>query len=62
MTKKKYQCEECGYYWENNPAEQVPQNCPVCSNRKIHRSTRHKRFAKKVRVNVIRTRSIRLTG
>ena len=47
MTKKKFQCDECGYYWENNPVEQFPQNCPVCLSSRIHRSARHKRFAKK---------------
>jgi len=47
MTKKKIQCDECGYYWENNPAEQFPQSCPVCFSNRIHRATRHKRFAKK---------------
>ncbi|MCW8804825.1 MAG: hypothetical protein OQK56_00060 [Ignavibacteriaceae bacterium] len=48
MTKKKYQCEDCGYYWELNPAEQFPLNCPVCLSSRIHRSSRHKRFAKKL--------------
>jgi predicted Zn-ribbon and HTH transcriptional regulator len=59
MTKKKYQCDECGYYWENNPIKQFPQNCPVCSSARIHQSTRHKRFAKKARVNVRRTHTTR---
>jgi hypothetical protein len=58
MTKKKYQREECGYYWEKNPAEQVPHFCPVCLSSRIHRSARHKRFAKKARVNVRRTHSV----
>ncbi|MBK9096743.1 MAG: hypothetical protein IPM14_01225 [bacterium] len=54
IKNRKYQCEECGYYWENNSVGQFPQNCPVCSSSRIHRSTRHKRFAKKSRVNVRR--------
>ena len=37
MTKKKIQCDECGYYWENNPVEQFPQSCPVCFSSRIHR-------------------------
>jgi len=59
MTKKKFQCEECGYYWEKNPAEQFPLNCPVCLSSRIHRSTKHKRFAKKARINVRRANSVR---
>ena len=60
MTKKKIQCDECGYYWESNPAEQFPQSCPVCFSNRIHRATRHKRFAKKARVNVRRAYSTRV--
>jgi rubrerythrin len=59
MTKKKYQCEDCGYYWESDPAEYFPQKCPVCFGSRIHRSSRHKRFAKKARINERRTFSIR---
>jgi rubrerythrin len=55
MNKKKLQCNECGYYWEIYPSEKLPQNCPVCNSNKIHRSTRHKRFAKKSRPKVRRS-------
>ena len=59
MIKKKYQCEECGYYWESNTTEHFPQNCPACLSGRIHKSSRHKRFAKKARVNERRTFSVR---
>jgi rubrerythrin len=59
MTKKKFQCEDCGYYWEKNPAEKFPLTCPVCSGSRIHQSAKHKRFAKKSRVNVRRTYTTR---
>jgi predicted Zn-ribbon and HTH transcriptional regulator len=59
MTKKKFQCEDCGYYWEKKSAEKSPLNCPVCLSSRIHRSARHKRFAKKARNNVRRAYSFR---
>ena len=60
MTKKKFQCDECGYYWENNPNEQFPQNCPVCLSSRMHRAAGHKGFAKKARVSVRRSYSARV--
>ncbi|NNL22706.1 MAG: hypothetical protein HKO83_15410 [Ignavibacteriaceae bacterium] len=55
MVKKKIKCKDCGYYWEIDPSEKVPPSCPSCKSIKIHRSARHKRFAKKSRPKVRRS-------
>ena len=62
MTKKKFQCEDCGYYWEKNPAEKSCLNSPVYLSSRIHQAARHKRFAKKARNNVRRAYSFKASG
>jgi len=32
MTKIKFQCDECGFYWEVNSDKAAPQNCVVCNS------------------------------
>lgn len=59
MNKIKFLCEECGHYWEFEPAIEKDKKCPACGSEKIHRSEKHKRFAKKSRPKVrglVRTR------
>jgi predicted Zn-ribbon and HTH transcriptional regulator len=55
MTLKKFQCEDCGYYWEIRSVEHAPRYCPVCESYKIHRAAKHKRFAKKSRQQIRRS-------
>jgi predicted Zn-ribbon and HTH transcriptional regulator len=55
MTKKKFQCDSCGYYWEVGNLDRAPHNCPVCESTRIHRAVRHQRFAKKARPKIRRS-------
>jgi rubrerythrin len=59
MTKNKFYCDECGFYWEIDSAKPAPQSCVVCNSSKVHRSSLHKRFAKKSRPKIRRSFSIR---
>jgi len=54
VTKKKYQCDTCEYYWEIELYDKSPAQCPVCRSFKVHKSARHKRFAKKSRPKIRR--------
>ena len=55
MKTIKFQCEECGYYWEIKNSGKAPENCPLCKSEKIYKAARHKRFAKKSRPKIRRS-------
>jgi len=53
-AKNKYQCDACEHYWEPELYDKAPDKCPVCGSFKVHKSARHKRFAKKSRPKIRR--------
>lgn len=55
MNIIKFQCEECGYYWDIRAGEKTPEICPSCKKGKIHKASRHRRFAKKSRPKLRRS-------
>ena len=59
MTKIKFKCDECGFYWEIDSDKAAPQKCAVCNSSKVHRSSLHKRFAKKSRPKIRRKFAVR---
>ena len=55
MKTIKFQCEDCGYYWEIKSGAKTAEICPSCKSEKIHKASRHKRFAKKSRTKLRRS-------